>query len=154
MQSSDQNEPPMERMNSNSHAPWISVTSMRAVVRKAGNPVRECRAARTANAPASPLRCLKPENQAMARQMMQNEGLDTHSEGTVAKVIEKQTAKLPSDTFLWLAVGSMIASASLQLKGQQNVSLFIGQWAPSFLLFGIYNKLVKQLGSDRTETAL
>lgn len=90
----------------------------------------------------------------MARQMMQNEGLDTHSEGTVAKVIEKQTAKLPSDTFLWLAVGSMIASASLQLKGQQNVSLFIGQWAPSFLLFGIYNKLVKQLGSDRTETAL
>jgi hypothetical protein len=26
--------------------------------------------------------------------------------------------------------------------------LFIGQWPPAFLLFGVYNKLVKQLGSD------
>ena len=25
----------------------------------------------------------------------------------------------------------------------------VGQWAPAFLLFGVYNKLVKPLGSDR-----
>jgi hypothetical protein len=73
----------------------------------------------------------------------------SHAEGTVARSIEQQTAKLPSDTFLWLAVSSMAASAALQVAGRQHVSLFIGQWAPSFLLFGIYNKLVKQLGSDR-----
>jgi len=24
----------------------------------------------------------------------------------------------------------------------------VGQWAPTFLVLGIYNKLVKQLGSD------
>jgi hypothetical protein len=77
-----------------------------------------------------------------------------HAEGTVAKTIEEQTAKLPSDTFLWMAVGAMTASATLQIMGQRHVSLFIGQWAPTFLIFGIYNKLVKQLGSDRTENAV
>ena len=72
-----------------------------------------------------------------------------HSEGRVAKAIEEQTAKLPSDTFLWLAIGSMIVSATMQLSGKRHASVFVGQWAPSFLLFGIYNKLVKQLGSDQ-----
>jgi hypothetical protein len=74
-----------------------------------------------------------------------------HAEGRIARSIEEQTAKLPSDTFLWLAVGSMATSATLQMMGHKNVSLFVGQWAPSFLLFGIYNKLVKQLGSDQTD---
>lgn len=71
-----------------------------------------------------------------------------HSEGKVAKAIEDQTAKLPSDTFLWLAVGSMGVSLTLQLMGLKHKSLFIGQWAPSFLLLGIYNKLVKLEGHD------
>lgn len=77
-----------------------------------------------------------------------------HSEGTVAKAIEEQTAKLPSDAFLWMAVGAMTASATLQMMGNRHVSLFVGQWAPTFLIFGLYNKLVKQLGSDRTENAV
>jgi len=77
-----------------------------------------------------------------------------HSEGQVAKRIEEQTAKLPSDAFLWMAIGSMAASAALQLKGNRDVSVFVGQWAPTFLIFGLYNKLVKQLGSDRTENAV
>ena len=68
--------------------------------------------------------------------------------------MRQQTAKLPSDTFLWLAVGAMATSATLQAMGNKHVSLFVGQWAPAFLLFGIYNKLVKQLGSDRTENAV
>lgn len=71
------------------------------------------------------------------------------SEGKVARTIEQQTAKLPSDTFLWLAVGAMGTSAALQMSGNRHLSLFFGQWAPAFLLFGVYNKLVKQLGSDR-----
>jgi hypothetical protein len=76
------------------------------------------------------------------------------TEGRVAKAIEDQTAKLPSDTFLWLAVGAMATSATLQAMGNKHVSLFVGQWAPTFLIFGIYNKLVKQLGSDRSENAI
>ena len=77
-----------------------------------------------------------------------------HSEGRIARTIEDQTAKLPSDAFLWMAVGSMAASATMQMMGNKNVSLFIGQWAPTFLILGVYNKLVKQLGSDRTERAV
>jgi len=76
-----------------------------------------------------------------------------YAEGRVAKAIESQTAKLPSDVFLWGAVGSMAGSLVLQIMGNQRVSLFIGQWAPTLLILGLYNKLVKQLGSDRTESA-
>jgi len=71
-----------------------------------------------------------------------------HTEGNVAKMIEEQTAKLPSDVFLWAAVGSMVASAALQASGRQHTSLFIGQWAPSLLILGLYNKLVKLEGHD------
>ena len=72
-----------------------------------------------------------------------------HSEGQLAKAIETQTAKLPSDTFLWLALGSMALSITMQLGGKRHGSVFVGQWVPTLLLLGLYNKLVKQLGSDR-----
>ena len=71
-----------------------------------------------------------------------------HSEGQVARTIEEQTAKLPSDTFLWAALGAMAVSAAFQIAGNKKTSLFIGQWAPSFLLLGLYNKIVKVAGSD------
>jgi hypothetical protein len=71
-----------------------------------------------------------------------------HSEGIVARTIEQQTAKLPSDTFLWLAGGSILGSISLKLMGRHHDALFVGQWAPTFLILGLYNKLVKVAGSD------
>jgi len=74
-----------------------------------------------------------------------------HTEGTVARTIEEQTAKLPSDTFLWAAGASIVASAALQLIGNRHSSVFVGQWAPTLLILGLYNKLVKQLGSDFTD---
>lgn len=71
-----------------------------------------------------------------------------HSEGPIAKAIESQTTKLPSDTFLWLALGSIGVSAALQVMGQKERSNFVGQWAPAFLVLGLYNKMVKILGSE------
>jgi hypothetical protein len=73
----------------------------------------------------------------------------THKEGKVARTIEEQTAKLPSDFFLWTSVATMAASLTLKALKNDHLSLFIGMWAPSFLLFGIYNKLVKLEGHDR-----
>jgi hypothetical protein len=70
------------------------------------------------------------------------------NEGKVAEAIEEQTAKLPSDAWLWVALGSMAVSLTFKLLKKDDVSLFIGLWAPSLLLFGVYNKLVKQLGHD------
>ncbi|QDK78810.1 hypothetical protein EXU85_09410 [Spirosoma sp. KCTC 42546] len=71
-----------------------------------------------------------------------------HSEGPVATAIEEQTAKLPSDIFLWASLGSMAVSLYLQARGSRHRSLFVGQWAAPFLLLGIYNKLVKLEGHD------
>ena len=87
----------------------------------------------------------------MATGIMERE---QHTEGPVARTIEKQTAKIPSDVFLWAAVASMGTSATLQLMGNKQASVFVGQWAPTLLIIGLYNKLVKQLGSDRAENAI
>lgn len=69
-------------------------------------------------------------------------------EGPVARKIEEQTAKIPSDVFLWAALGSMAVSAGLKIAGRKHTALFVGQWAAPFLLLGVYNKLVKQDGHD------
>ncbi len=73
-----------------------------------------------------------------------------HKEGKVATAIEEQTAKIPSDVFLWAALGSMAVSLGLQIAGVKHKSLFIGQWAAPFLLLGLYNKIVKLEGHDAT----
>ncbi len=69
-------------------------------------------------------------------------------EGTMARMIEEQTAKLPSDIYLWTAVAAMGVSLTLKFLRRDETSMFIGQWAPSLLILGLYNKLVKQLGHD------
>lgn len=69
-------------------------------------------------------------------------------EGPVARAIEEQTAKLPSDLFLWAALGAMAASLTLKLMGRKHTSLFVGQWPAPFLLMGLYNKIVKVEGHD------
>ncbi len=74
-----------------------------------------------------------------------------HTEGETAKAIESQTSKLPSDLFLWSSVACMATSLGLKIMGKKNTSLFVGQWVAPFLLFGIYNKLVKQQGHDRKD---
>ena len=72
-----------------------------------------------------------------------------HSEGPVARAIEEQTAKLPSDAFLWAAGASIAASLILRILDRHHEALFVGQWVPTILILGLYNKLVKQHGSDR-----
>ena len=76
-----------------------------------------------------------------------------HAEGEIARSIEQQTAKLPSDMFLWAAIGAMGISAALQVSGKTQVSNFIGEWVPTLLILGLYNKMVKLLGSDGSQMA-
>lgn len=75
-------------------------------------------------------------------------GKQEHRESTVARSIEQQTAKLPSDLFLWAALGSIGASLIFELSGAEKKANFIGHWAPTFLILGLYNKMVKLHGSD------
>jgi hypothetical protein len=72
----------------------------------------------------------------------------SHREGSVARTIEQQTAKIPSDVFLWAAFGSIGASLIFTIAGAQKKANFVGQWAPTFLILGMYNKMVKLHGSE------
>jgi hypothetical protein len=76
------------------------------------------------------------------------EAREQHREGFVARSIEQQTARLPSDTFLWAAVGSMVGSLAFMMMGDEKKSTFVGQWAPTLLILGLYNKMVKLHGSE------
>ena len=53
------------------------------------------------------------------------------------------TDNIPEETWYWAAVGSIGVSAVLKLMGKDNWSLFVGQWPPTFLLFGLYHRLVR-----------
>jgi hypothetical protein len=86
-------------------------------------------------------------------------------EGKVARAIEEKTSKIPSDLFLWAAGASIIGSLVFQVIGMTGgkrraakqlmrpmrapTSQFVGMWAPTILILGLYNKLVKVAGSDR-----
>ena len=82
----------------------------------------------------------------------QTQEAQKHSEGVVARTIEEQTARLPSDLFLWAAGASVLGSVLLQATGRKDDANFVGHWAPTFLLLGVYNKLVKVAGSDRVHS--
>ena len=77
---------------------------------------------------------------------------NAHSEGRLARMIEDQTAKLPSDVFLWAAMASVGSSLLLRMMDRKEESTFVGHWAPTFLILGLYNKLVKIAGSDRVHS--
>ncbi len=69
--------------------------------------------------------------------------MNNYSEDKVTKTIENQTAKLPSDTFLWTSVAAMGVSLYLKSRKKNHLALLIGQWAAPILIMGVYNKIVK-----------
>jgi hypothetical protein len=72
-------------------------------------------------------------------------------EGKTTKAMENVTSAIPSSVFLALAGGSIIGALVLKLMGRGNTAVFVGEWAPTFLILGLYNKLVKVIGSDQRE---
>jgi len=74
-------------------------------------------------------------------------------EGQMTKEIEYYTSKLPSDVYLGAAIASTGVSLVLKCIGKKHLALFIGQWAAPFLLFGVYNKIVKTQGHDQFDQA-
>lgn len=64
-------------------------------------------------------------------------------EGKTTRAIEKQTSKAPSIAYLGIAIGSIAVSAALFFSGRKNFGQFVGLWAPTILITGLYNKLVK-----------
>ena len=65
-------------------------------------------------------------------------------EDTITREIEKQTVKIPSDVFLFSAIGAIGISFVLKTLRKKDDAAFVGQWVAPILLLGIYNKMVKQ----------
>ena len=61
-------------------------------------------------------------------------------------LFKQYTAAIPSSTYLAVAVGAMAVSLVAQLTGRGKWGNFIAQWVPTWLLLGVYNKIVKTEG--------
>jgi hypothetical protein len=70
-------------------------------------------------------------------------------EGETTKKIEQVTSAIPSATWLVLGGGAIVGAVVLKLMGRDGSANFVGQWAPTILMLGVYNKMVKLMGSDR-----
>ena len=52
------------------------------------------------------------------------------------------TDNIPEEAWYWLALASIGLSASLKLGSKNDWALFVGQWPPTFILFGLYHRLI------------
>jgi hypothetical protein len=73
------------------------------------------------------------------------------TEDRFTKTVEGYTAAIPSTAYLGVAVGAMALSLALQMTGQGKWGNFIAQWVPTWLIIGVYNKLVKLEGHDQMD---
>ena len=53
------------------------------------------------------------------------------------------TDRVPEEVWYWAALGSIIASAILFISDKRDWGIFVGQWPPTFLLFGLFHKMRK-----------
>lgn len=73
------------------------------------------------------------------------------TEDQFTKTIETYTAAIPSSGYLAVAIGAMGLSLACQVAGKGKWGNFIAQWVPTWLIFGLYNKLVKLEGPDQSD---
>lgn len=97
-------------------------------------------------------------------------GTRTSSEGNtkrgsrIAHAIKRRSAMVPSNLFVWAAGASILASVAVQVLGMRrrrhlwrsssiigssSLGTFVGEWAPTLLLMGLYKKLAKVTGEGR-----
>lgn len=68
--------------------------------------------------------------------------------GKMAGTAQKPAAMFPTDAFMWAAGASVAGSLAFKMAGRHHDALFVGQWAPTFLLLGIISKLARRYGND------
>lgn len=70
----------------------------------------------------------------------------------VAKVAEIKSKEVPTSIFITLAGAAIALSLGLAMsKKKKSWAIFVGQWAPTILLFGIYDKIVKTNDNSKDE---
>jgi hypothetical protein len=63
--------------------------------------------------------------------------------GTAQQSFFRVTDNIPEETWYLLALGSIGVSAMLKMMEKDDWALFVGQWPPTFLLFGLYHRLLR-----------
>ena len=66
-----------------------------------------------------------------------------HPAATPQRTFFRATDNIPERAWYWLALGSIGVSAGLKLAEKNHWALFVGQWPPTFLLFGLYHRLIR-----------
>ena len=74
---------------------------------------------------------------------------DVLKEDQFTKTLETYTAAIPSSAYLGVAAAAIGASLVTQITGRGKWGNFFGQWVPTWLLIGLYNKIVKVEGHDQ-----
>lgn len=70
------------------------------------------------------------------------------TEGQTTAFIESYTSQVESSIYLGAAIASILGSVAFKIAKRDHLALFVGQWVAPFLILGLYNKMVKQHGSD------
>jgi hypothetical protein len=76
------------------------------------------------------------------------------TEDPLTRTLECYTAAVPSSAYLGVALGAMGLSLMLQVAGRGKWGNFVAQWVPTWLVIGLYNKLVKLEGHDHEHRQL
>jgi hypothetical protein len=81
----------------------------------------------------------------------QGDSESNRREDRFTKTVEQYTARIPSSAYLGIAIGAMALSIACQAMGRGKWGNFIAQWVPTWLIIGVYNKIVKLEGHDQTD---
>ena len=52
-------------------------------------------------------------------------------------------ANVSSDTYIFATLGSIVFAALLFLRGQREQAVFVGEWAPTLLIMGLFYKFLR-----------
>ena len=74
---------------------------------------------------------------------MENLLNNNKTQGEVAQAIAKEITKLPSDLFIWAALGSFGFSYLLKMTGKREESSLFEKCAASFFVVGLCNKMIQ-----------
>lgn len=58
---------------------------------------------------------------------------------------------IPASTYIYAMLGSILASAVMYVLGRRQTALFIGEWAPTFAVVGLFYKLLRPSGLNPGE---
>jgi hypothetical protein len=76
---------------------------------------------------------------------------EQHRTGKTLRAIEHTAASIPSSTFFMLAGGAVVGSIALKAMGRSEAANFVGEWVPTILMLGLYNKISKLFSGQHGE---